>query len=119
MRLAVRKSETHFAHISVEQAKKIAEEHLSKKRNTKGGNTIVEGSPPHAIRQLFIPCRSPEFSRRRPMDNSNSLVLQQLKNNVLREQDPEKLRELVVQIDSLLDLIEARVQDLSDPDRSS
>jgi hypothetical protein len=47
------------------------------------------------------------------MDDSLSLVLHALKEQVLRERDPETLRELVVQIDSLLDVIEERVKDLT------
>jgi hypothetical protein len=53
------------------------------------------------------------------MNDSLSLALQALRDHVLRERDPRTLRELVVQIDSLLDVIEARVKELAENDPSS
>jgi hypothetical protein len=107
----------HFEQISVEQAKTIAEEEFSNRPRAEDGELVFEHPQLREIRHL--PCRSPEFSRRHHMDDSLSLVLHALKEQVLRERDPETLRELVVQIDSLLDVIEERVKDLTGGERSS
>jgi hypothetical protein len=79
---------------------------------------VVVASPQPRGSRHFA-CRSLLFSRRHHMNDSLSLAVQTLKEHVLRERDPETLRELVAQIDSLLDVIEARVRDLTESEGSS
>jgi hypothetical protein len=113
----VRTSQLHFERTSVEQAKTIAEEEFANRPRAEGSELFFVH--PQLSRIRHFPCRVPEFSRRHYMEDSLSLVLHALKERVLRERDPETLRELVVQIDSLLDVIEERVKDLTKGERPS
>ena len=47
-----------------------------------------------------------------PLDNPMSRVLRELTEQSAKEQDPEKLRQLVLGINTLLDIIERRVAEL-------
>lgn len=116
----MRSLELHFEQISVEQAKKNAQEELSKRPKTEDAQERELGFEHRLLRGTRrYPCRSPGFPRPYHMNDSLSLALQALRDHVLRERDPRTLRELVVQIDSLLDVIEARVKELAENDPSS
>ena len=116
----MRSSEIHFEQIPVEQAKKNVQEELSKRHKAEDAQDRELAFEHRLLRGTRrYPCRSPEFPRRYHMNDSLSSALRALKDHVLRERDPGTLRELVVQIDSLLDVIEARVKELAESDPSS
>jgi len=47
-----------------------------------------------------------------PLDNPMSRTLRELTAQVAKEQDPERLRQLVLGINTLLDIIERRVAEI-------
>ena len=52
-------------------------------------------------------------------DGVVSKTLRELGEQVAQEQDPKKLRDLVIEINSLLDIIEEQVAKLEDPPPAS